>query len=76
MIDNWPDPYPDELFYSIWTRYSGRVQHLRRCSAVAELFSAEHAIQECKLGMPVYGLLWQNGCPASNKKQQTRRGNQ
>ncbi len=24
MICNWPDPYPDELFYSICARYSDR----------------------------------------------------
>ncbi len=24
MICNWPDPYPDELFYSIYARYSDR----------------------------------------------------
>ncbi len=76
MIDNWHDRYPDELFYSICARFSKRVRLRRRSSVVAELLGAEYAIQECKLGMPVYDRLWQNGCLASSMKEQIRRGNQ
>jgi hypothetical protein len=44
MIGCWPDPYPDELFYSICARYSGRVFYSSKRSVVAELFGTEQAM--------------------------------
>lgn len=44
MICNWPDPYPDELFYSICARFSERVQYPNRRSVVEELFGTGSAI--------------------------------
>src|SRR6266567_7506685 len=44
MIGSWPDPYPDELFYSICARFSERVRYPSKRSIVAELFGTENAI--------------------------------
>jgi Tn7-like transposition protein D/TniQ len=44
MIGNWPDPHPDELFYSICARFSERVRYPSRRSVVAELFGTGNAI--------------------------------
>jgi hypothetical protein len=44
MIGNWPDPHPDELFYSICARFSERVRYSSKRSVVAELFGTAHAI--------------------------------
>jgi Tn7-like transposition protein D/TniQ len=44
MIGNWPDPYPDELFYSICARFSERVRYSSRRSVVAELFGTDQAM--------------------------------
>src|SRR6266566_2293291 len=44
MICNWPDPHPDELFYSICARYSERVQYSNSRSVVEEIFGTGSAI--------------------------------
>jgi Tn7-like transposition protein D/TniQ len=44
MIGNWPDPYPDELFYSICARFSERLRYPSKRSVVAELFGTDQAI--------------------------------
>jgi len=38
MISCFPDPYPDELLYSICARYSDRMQYPSKQSVVKELF--------------------------------------
>jgi hypothetical protein len=38
MISCLPDPYPGELLYSIWARYSDRVQYSDKASILNELF--------------------------------------
>lgn len=70
MIDNWPDPYPDELFYTICARYLEQVRFSSRPSPIAELFGAEHTVQKCKFEMPVNKLLRKNEHLASDNKQQ------
>jgi hypothetical protein len=44
VIGNWPDPYPDELFYSICARYSQRVRYSSKRFVVAELFGTGQAM--------------------------------
>src|SRR6266699_6474553 len=44
MIGSWPDPYPDELFYSICARFSERVRYPSKRSIVVELFGTGNAI--------------------------------
>jgi len=44
MIGNWPDPYPDELFYSICARFSEHVRYSSKRSVVAELFGTDQAM--------------------------------
>jgi Tn7-like transposition protein D/TniQ len=44
MIGNWPDPFPDELFYSICARYSERIRYSSRRFVVAELFGTSQAM--------------------------------
>ena len=38
MISCLPDSYPDELLYSIWARYSDRVQYPNKASILNDLF--------------------------------------
>src|SRR5258706_405707 len=44
MIGSWPDPHPDELFYSICARYSERVRYSSKRFVVAELFGTNQAM--------------------------------
>src|SRR5260370_12863611 len=44
MIGSWPNPYPDELFYSICARFSERVRYSSKRSVVAELFGTDQAM--------------------------------
>lgn len=44
MIVSWPDPYPDELFYSICARFSERVRYPSKRFVVAELFGTDQAM--------------------------------
>jgi Tn7-like transposition protein D/TniQ len=44
MIANWPNPHPDELFYSICARYSERVRYSSKRLVVAELFGTGQAM--------------------------------
>lgn len=44
MITSLPDPYPDELFFSICARYSERKQYPSGRSVVIELFGSTNAI--------------------------------
>lgn len=39
MLVNFPDPYPDELLYSVCARYYDRVQYPNKKSLLQELFS-------------------------------------
>src|SRR5260221_14214430 len=38
MIERFPDPYPDELLYSVWARYSDQVRYPTRQDVLKELF--------------------------------------
>ncbi len=38
MIEHFPDPYPDELLYSVWARYSDQVRYPTRQDVLKELF--------------------------------------
>ncbi len=60
MIGTWPEPYPDELFYSICTRYLEQVNFSSRISDIAELFGTDHSVQEYQLAVPVNKLLRNN----------------
>lgn len=44
MISCFPDPYPDELLYSICARYSDRVQYPDKQSVVKELFGNKRIV--------------------------------
>ncbi len=44
MIGNFPDSYPDELFYSICARFSERMRYSNGRSVVVELFGSASAI--------------------------------
>lgn len=44
MIGNFPDPHPDELFYSLCARFSERMQYPNGRSVVVELFGSASAI--------------------------------
>ena len=41
MIGFFPDPYPDELLYSVLARFQSRVQYPSRESLVRELFGTK-----------------------------------
>src|ERR1700686_5004771 len=41
MLEDFPDPYPDELLYSVWARFSDRVRHPNRGDVLRELFGSE-----------------------------------
>jgi len=43
MIGYFPDPYPDELFYSICARFADRMQYPSRAAVVVELFGCQTA---------------------------------
>lgn len=49
MISCFPDPYPDELFYSICARYSDRMQYPNKQSVVKELFGDQRIITRIEL---------------------------
>lgn len=38
MLEYFPDPYPDELLYSVWARFSDQVQYSNRSDVLQELF--------------------------------------
>lgn len=38
MIEHFPDPYPDELLYSVWARYSDQVRYPTHQDVLQELF--------------------------------------
>jgi hypothetical protein len=38
MIEHLPDPYPDEILYSIWARYSDQVRYPYKADVLQELF--------------------------------------
>jgi hypothetical protein len=44
MTACFPDPYPDELLYSLCARYSNRARYPRRKVVVAELFGTSFAL--------------------------------
>lgn len=60
MISCFPDPYPDEIFYSICARYSDRVQYPDRSSILRELFGVKCVCLSvdlpCRLGHLVNNL--------------------
>ncbi len=55
MILCFPDPYPDELLYSLWARFSDRVRYFSEKYALRELFGSDriHPIIDlpCHLGL-------------------------
>jgi hypothetical protein len=54
LIRCFPDPYPDEILYSICARYGDRVKYPGQCSILRELFGVRHANMSldfpCRLG--------------------------
>jgi hypothetical protein len=44
MIPFFPDPYPDELLYSVCARYQDRVQYSKTQFAVKDLFGTERSV--------------------------------
>jgi hypothetical protein len=44
MIGCFPDPYPDELLYSVCARFHKRVQYPNKKGTMRELFGDEAAI--------------------------------
>ncbi|MBD1847743.1 TniQ family protein [Cyanobacteria bacterium FACHB-63] len=50
MIGCFPDPYPDELLYSVCARFQDRVQYPNRKNTMRELFGNEAAI--ATVGLP------------------------
>src|SRR5438270_3230747 len=40
MLEYFPDPYPDEVLYSIWARYSDIVRFTNNMDVFQELFGA------------------------------------
>jgi hypothetical protein len=52
MIPCVPDPFPDELLYSIWARYSDRVQYPEKVSILNELFG--RGVLYPSIDMPCY----------------------
>src|SRR5215469_1812380 len=38
MLEDFPDPYPDELLYSVWARFSDQVRYANRDDVLLELF--------------------------------------
>lgn len=42
MIPCFPDPYPDELLYSLWARFSDRVHYFSEKYVLKELFGCEN----------------------------------
>ncbi len=54
MIGFFPDPYPDELLYSVCARFADRVQYRGKSSVIRELFGTRNAVAivdfPCRLG--------------------------
>ncbi len=54
MLEYFPDPYPDELLYSVWARFGDQVQYSNRGDITRELFGSksDHALVDwsCSLG--------------------------
>jgi len=42
MIEYFPDPYPDEVLFSVWARFSDSVRYSSRDSVLLELFGSIH----------------------------------
>ena len=40
MIEYFPDPYPDEILYSVWARYSDYVRYPSKQDVLQELFGS------------------------------------
>ena len=40
MLEYFPDPYPDELLYSVWARYKDHVRFTAKTDAFLELFGS------------------------------------
>jgi len=49
MIGYFPDPYPDELFYSMCARFADRMQYPSRRAVISEIFGCENAIAIAEL---------------------------
>ena len=42
MLEYFPDPYPDEILYSVWARLSDRVRSQSKQEVLRELFGSKH----------------------------------
>ena len=49
MISYFPDPYPDELFYSIAAQFADRMQYPTQGATMNALFSARHGVPAIEL---------------------------
>lgn len=60
MLEYFPDPYPGELLYSVWARFSDQVQYPNRDDVAHELFGnrSDHTLVDwsCSLGYLVSQL--------------------
>ena len=52
MIGYFPDPYPDELFYSLCARFTDRMQYSSRSAVTQELFG--HLKRTAIVDLPLY----------------------
>jgi hypothetical protein len=43
MLEHFPDPYPDEILYSVWARFSDNVRYPLKNDVFQELFGYENA---------------------------------
>ena len=41
MLEYFPDPYPDELLYSVWARFSDQVRYPNHREIMQELFGSK-----------------------------------
>jgi Tn7-like transposition protein D/TniQ len=61
VISCFPDPYPDEILYSVCARYSDRLQYPYRSGILHDLFGSRHVCLSvdlpCRLGHLVNNLL-------------------
>ena len=61
MISCFPDPHPDEIFYSLCARFSDRVRYANKKSIFAELFGLRGIYPvvdlPCRLGYFVDNLI-------------------
>lgn len=65
MLEDFPDPYPGELLYSVWARFSDRTRYPNRGDVLRELFGSksDHALVDwsCSLGYLI-GQLSEGHC--------------